>query len=102
MPGPFSVDPFSDLALDDDPDVDGSTLTITRTSGLNSSMAWVDNVSANTVKTVAFTRVGGSSLIATVTTTVYRQDGTTIGSQKVETITRTAGKATSIVVTRPV
>ena len=67
-----------------------------------STYAPLNFVSAKTVKTVAFTRVGGSSLIATITTTVYLQDGTTIGAQKVETITRTAGKASSIVVTRPV
>lgn len=96
----LSPDPFSDLALDDDPDVDGNVLTVTRTAGLISGMSWADSVTGKTIKTVAVTRTG--SLSATVTTSVYLQDGVTIGSQKVETIARSGGKISTVTVTRPI
>ena len=94
------LDPFSDLALDDDPDVDGSVCTITRVGGLFSSAAWVDSVNSKTLKTLAVARSGG--VVSTVTTSVYSQDGTTIGSQKVETFARSGGKVSTITTTRPI
>jgi hypothetical protein len=96
----MGLDPWTDLILDDDPDVDGTVLTVTRVNGLATNLSWTDSVTSKLMKTIAITRVSG--LISQIVTSAYLQDGVTIGSQKTETFTRTAGRVTSVTTVRNV
>ena len=93
-------DPFIDVALDDDPDTDLYTSTVTRTSGSVTQVSWTDTTTAKLFKTTDITRTSGR--VSSVVTKVYDKDGTTIIAQKTLSFTRTGGLVTSLTSTRNV
>jgi hypothetical protein len=89
-----------DFLLASDPDRVTANLTITRSSGLVTTLTWVNNSTSKTIKTVAITRSGG--LVSSIVTKVFAANGTTIVAQLTKTLTRTSGLVTSVAISRDV